>query len=74
MTEQSAPTIDESRPDPIENEHRYDPAAAQQRWQAFWEATRPSCRPTTARPSGATCSTCSRTPPATCTWATPRPS
>ena len=36
MTEQSAPTIDESRPDPIENEHRYDPAAAQQRWQAYW--------------------------------------
>ncbi len=36
MTEQITPTVD----DRTEAEHRYDPAAAQQRWQAFWEADR----------------------------------
>ena len=43
MTEQSTPTIDESRrripsrtSGATADEHRYDPAAAQQRWQAYW--------------------------------------
>ena len=62
---------------PIETAPRertgYDARAAQERWQAFWEADQTFvARRRRFAPSAGTCWTCSRTRRAICTWATQR--